>query len=98
MSKGKGKEEAKKIRDYLINNGNVQYFSLETLRLAIKEVTEFSDPRVIKRHIENMLDFRYIFKVGSKANTYGMNLEHEDFDKSDVNQITLGQALKGVEQ
>ena len=94
--KGKAKEKAREIRTYLINNDHVQYFTIETLRLAIKEVTNCSDSRVIKRHIEDMIDFRYIFKVGSKANTYGINLEHEDFDQSDVNQITLEQALKGV--
>ncbi|MCL2288713.1 MAG: hypothetical protein FWC33_06055 [Candidatus Bathyarchaeota archaeon] len=93
-------DRAKKLRSALISEGLLDRFSKETLRSVIKRATKYSDPRTIKNCTDDLLDFRYIYKCNTtNGMMYAINFEHEDFEHTeDKQQLTIEQALKGVEQ
>ena|GEM_PF-3090941 len=99
LPKENAEDRARRLRSALIREKLLDKMSYETLRGAIKRELKYSDPRTIKVAVEDLLDFRLIFKAHTASGMkYAVNLEHEDFDSHEYQQqLTLAQSIRGVD-
>ena len=95
-------DRAKKLRGALINEKLLDRFSKDMLRGVVKRTLKVSDPRTIKNCVDDLIDFRYIYKCNTASGVYyAINWEHEDFDNEKEEtgkQLSITEALQGIQQ